>query len=136
MFGAKVGDGVVVKPGVNIKYPWNLEIGAHSWIGEKVWIDSLTRVTIGCHACISQGVYLCTGNHDWSDPEFGLITKSITVKDGVWIGAKAIVLPGVTLASNSVITAGAVVTQNTETGMVYSGSPANPVRNRNIKPQV
>ena len=57
-FGAKVGIGVVIKPRVNIKYPWNLEIGDHAWIGERVWIDSLDKVTIGANACISQGALI------------------------------------------------------------------------------
>ncbi len=47
LFGAKVGKGVVIKPGVNIKYPWLLSIGDYTWIGERVWIDNLAKVTIG-----------------------------------------------------------------------------------------
>ena len=50
-FGAKVGVGVVIKPSVSIKYPWFLSIGNHVWIGENVWIDNLTDVTIGSHVC-------------------------------------------------------------------------------------
>src|SRR5687767_13826142 len=60
LFGARVGQGVVIKPRVNIKYPWLLEIGSHVWIGEGVWIDNLATVTIGDHVCISQGAMLLT----------------------------------------------------------------------------
>ena len=62
-FGAKVGRGVVIKPSVNIKYPWKLSIGDYSWIGEEVWIDNLDQVKIGANCCISQGALLLCGSH-------------------------------------------------------------------------
>ena len=130
IFGAKVGKGVVLKPSINVKYPWNLRIGDHCWIGEGAWLDSLAPITIGHHVCISQGSYLCTGNHDWSDPAFGLIVKPIVVEDGVWIGARALVMPGVTLGSHSVVTAGSVVTGDTEPRMIYAGNPARALKKR------
>ena len=54
LFGAKIGNNVMIKPGVNIKYPWLLEIGNDIWIGEKVWIDNLAKVKIADNVCISQ----------------------------------------------------------------------------------
>lgn len=66
LFGAKIGTGVVIKPGVNIKYPWKLSVGNDSWIGEEVWIDNLSQVTIGSSVTISQGALLLTGSHDRS----------------------------------------------------------------------
>jgi len=77
---------VVFKPSINVKYPWKLEIGDHSWIGEGAWLDSLAPIRIGSNCCISQGVYFCTGNHDWTDPAFGLIVKPIVIEDGAWVG--------------------------------------------------
>src|SRR5580692_2251944 len=68
LFGARIGDRVVIKPGVTIKYPWHLEVGDDCWIGENSWIDNLTTVQLGNNVCVSQGAYFCTGNHDWSDP--------------------------------------------------------------------
>src|SRR6476619_5535921 len=65
LFGAKLGKGVLIKPNVNIKYPWFLEIGDHVWIGEEAWIDNLALVVLGNNVCISQGAYLLTGNHDY-----------------------------------------------------------------------
>lgn len=132
-FGAEIGVGVVLKPSINIKYPWNLEIGDYSWIGEGVWLDSLGTIKIGNHCCISQGAYFCTGNHDWTDPAFGLIVKPITVEDGAWVGARATVLPGVTIGSHSIITAGSVVSKNTDPNMIYAGNPAQPAKERKIK---
>lgn len=133
LFGAQIGEGVVLKPGINVKYPWNLEIDDYSWIGENAWLDSLAPIRIGSNSCISQGVYFCTGNHDWSDPAFGLIVRPITVEDGAWVGARATVLPGVTVASHSVIAAGSVITKGTEPYMIYAGNPAVKVKERKIR---
>lgn len=133
LFGAQIGVGVILKPGINVKYPWNLEVGDHSWIGENAWIDSLDKIKIGNDVCISQGTYFCTGNHDWSDPCFGLILKPIVIEDGAWVGARSTVLPGVTVASHSIIAAGTTIAKDTEPYMIYSGNPATAVKKRVIK---
>ena len=129
-FGAKVGKGVVLKSAINIKYPWNIEIGDHTWIGENAWLDSLDKIKIGSNVCISQGAYLCTGSHDYKKGTFDLIVKPIVVEDGVWVGAKAVICPGITLGSHCVVTAGSVVTRDAEPYTVYQGNPAVPVRKR------
>ena len=131
-FGARVGKGVLVKPGVNIKYPWFLSIGDYVWIGENVWIDNLAQVTIGNNVCISQGAFLLTGNHNYSVSSFDLITQPITLEDGVWIGAKAIICPGVTCASHAVLSVGSVATHNLDSYGIYQGNPAQKLKERKI----
>lgn len=131
-FGAKLGRGVVIKPNVNIKYPWLLEIGNDVWIGEGVWIDNLAKVTIGSNVCVSQGAYLLTGNHDYKAEAFDLIVGPIVVEDGAWVGAKAIVCPGATLKTHAVLTAGSVLSKTAEAWTIYAGNPAAPVRKRQI----
>lgn len=133
MFGAKIGTGVVFKPYINIKYPWKLEIGNHCWLGEQVWIDNLDRVVIGNHVCISQGAMLLCGNHNYRRSTFDLITGTITLEDGVWIGAKTVVCPGVTCHSHSVLSVGAVATKNLGAYTVYAGVPAQMLRQRTIQ---
>lgn len=132
MFGATIGKGVVIKPSVHIKYPWRLIIGDYAWIGEKAWIDNMADVEIGAHVVISQGVYLCTGNHDWTDPGMGLTPSPITIESGSWVGAFARVAPGIRVAENSVIGLGAVLVSNTERGRVYRGNPACEVAIREL----
>lgn len=134
-FGARVGSGVVIKPGVHVKYPWHLEIGDNAWIGERVWIDNFVKVRIGANAVLSQGAYLCTGNHDWSDPGMGLIVKPITVADGAWVGAFARIAPGVTVGSTAVVTLGSVLLADAEPAGVYAGTPAVLVRTRTVRAQ-
>jgi putative colanic acid biosynthesis acetyltransferase WcaF len=132
LFGAKIGNEVEIKPCVSIKYPWLLTIGNEVWVGENVWIDNLVMVTIGSNICISQGATLLTGSHDYKKTSFNLITGSIILEDGVWIGAQAIVNQGITVATHAVLTARSVATNNLEPYTVYQGNPAIKVRDRVI----
>jgi putative colanic acid biosynthesis acetyltransferase WcaF len=132
-FGAKIGSGVVIKPGVRVKYPWRLSVGDHSWIGEDCWIDNLAEVRIGANACISQGIYICTGNHDWSAAHFDLIVRPIILEDGVWIGARATVTAGVHIHTCAVATAGSVVNRDIPAFEIRSGNPAQFVRKREVR---
>lgn len=132
LFGARVGKRVIIKPCVNIKYPWNLTIGQNTWIGENVWIDNLVMVSIGANACISQGAYLLTGSHNYKKPTFDLITGAIVLADGVWIGANAVVNQGITAGSHAVLTAGSVANKNLDGYCVYQGNPAIKIRERQM----
>lgn len=132
LFGAKVGRGVNIKPGVNIKYPWFLEIGDYCWIGEGVWIDNLTSVKLGNNVCLSQGAMLLTGNHNYKKATFDLLMGGIILEDGVWIGAKAVVCPGITCRSHSVLAVSSIATQSLEPYKIYQGNPATYSRDRVI----
>lgn len=119
LFGARIGKDVRIKPYCNIKYPWKLRVGDHTWIGEHCWIENLATVRIGKNVCLSQGSMLLTGNHNYKKPGFDLITVPITLEDGVWIGAKAIVCPGVQVASHAVLSVGSTATKNLKAYCVY-----------------
>ncbi len=129
-FGAKIGIGVRIKPGVRVKFPWRLVVGNYAWIGENAWIDNLALVTIESHVCISQGVYLCTGNHDWNHPDFKLITAPIHIEESSWIAAKSIIGPGVIVGKGAVLVLGGVTGRSLEPMTIYSGNPAQPVKKR------
>ena len=130
LFGARIGRGVVIKPHVRIKYPWRLTVGDHCWIGQNSWIDNIEDVSVGSHVCISQLAYLCTGSHDHRSQFFDLIAKPITIRNGAWIGAGAIVLGGVEVQANSIISAGSVANKNVEEGTFVGGNPAKPFGRR------
>ena len=131
-FGATIITGITIKPRVNIKYPWFLKIGNHVWIGEGVWIDNLQQVEIGDNVCLSQGAMLLTGNHNYSKTTFDLIVKGIILEEGVWIGTKAIVCPGVKCRSHSVLSVMSVATRDMVAYGVYQGNPAVGIRTREI----
>jgi putative colanic acid biosynthesis acetyltransferase WcaF len=131
-FGAKVGKGVVIKPHVNIKYPWRLQVGNHVWIGEQVWIDNLADVKIEDNCCLSQGAMLLCGNHDYSKSTFDLMIGEITLKTGAWIGAKSVVCPGIAVGSHAVLSVGSIATKNLEAFTIYQGNPAVEIKKRDI----
>ncbi len=132
LFGAKIGKGVVIKPGVQIKYPWHLEVADHVWMGENVWIDNLVKVQIAAHVCLSQGAMLLTGNHNYKRPTFDLMVGEIVLEQGVWIGAKAVVCPGVSVGSHAILTVGSVATADLAAYTIYQGNPAVAIRKRNL----
>lgn len=124
LFGAKIGEKVTIKPGVRVTAPWRLTIQDHCWIGEDAWIDNLGQITIENDVCLSQGVYLVTGNHDWTDPAFGIVVKPIVIRQGAWIGARATVTPGRTVGVCAIASAGSVVTKDVGDYQICSGNPA------------
>lgn len=132
MFGAKIGRNVVIKPKVNIKYPWKLSVGNHCWIGESVWIDNLDQVIIEDNVCLSQGAFLICGNHNYKTSSFDLMIAPITLKQGSWVGAKSIVGPGVTLESHAVLSLGSVASASLEAFSIYRGNPAIKIKERVI----
>ncbi|OAQ38679.1 acyl transferase [Pedobacter psychrophilus] len=131
LFGAKIGKDVRVKPYVHIKFPWKLELGDHSWLAE-CYIENLAAVIIGKNCCVSQNATLMTGNHNYKSPYFNLITKPIILEDGVWIGASAIVCPGIIAKSHSVLSVGSIATKDLEAFSIYQGNPAVKIREREL----
>jgi putative colanic acid biosynthesis acetyltransferase WcaF len=133
LFGAHVGNGVVIHSEVVVKYPWHLSIGDHCWIGERSWFDNLTTIRLGNHVCVSQSVYLCTGNHDWTDPRFGLRVEPIHLYDGSWAGAMCRLLPGAVLGKGAVAAAGSVIAGTIPPFQIFAGNPGVFIRNRNVQ---
>jgi putative colanic acid biosynthesis acetyltransferase WcaF len=131
-FGARLGPGVVIKPYLMVKFPWRLSIGAHSWIGEQVWIDNLDQVTIGAQCCISQGAYLGCGSHDWSTPSFDLITRPIVIEDEVWICARSSVGPGVHVGRGAVLGFASAATRDLAAWTCYSGLRQGAVKRKRL----
>ena len=127
-FGARIGNSVVIRAGVNITFPWRFEAGDHVWIGEDVTILTLARVTIGSHVCVSQKAYLCTGSHDFRSETFELQTRPVTVGDRVWIAAQTFIAPGVRIGEGSMVCAGAVVIENVPERSIVRGNPATVFR--------
>lgn len=132
LFGAKIGKGLIIKNNVCIKFPWKLTIGDNVWLGEQVWIDNLDYVTIGNNVCISQGALLLTGNHDYTCSSFDYRNAPIIIEDGAWIGAKAVVCPGVIVKTHAILTVGAIATKNLDEFCIYQGNPAQYIRKRII----
>jgi putative colanic acid biosynthesis acetyltransferase WcaF len=133
LFGARIGAAAIIKPGVHVKYPWRLRVGDNCWLGERCWIDNMEDVTLGDNVVVSQGAYICTGNHDWSDPGMGLTPQPVVIENGAWIGAFARVAPGTRIGEESILVLGAVALADTDARGIYAGNPAELVRRRTIR---
>ncbi|MDO4933859.1 MAG: acyltransferase, partial [Prevotella sp.] len=101
-------------------------IGDHTRIGLHSTV--IGPVTIGSHVNLAQGITISALNHNFADPSLpiaaqGVSTSQIVIEDDVWIGANAVVLPGVRIGRHSVVAAGAVVTRDVPSGSLVAGVP-------------
>jgi putative colanic acid biosynthesis acetyltransferase WcaF len=131
-FGAKLGRDVHVYPSAMIYFPWNLEAGDESAIGEYAFIYNLGRITIGPRATISHRAHLCAGTHDHTKREFPLLRPPIAIGVEAWICSDAFVGPGVTIGEGAIVGAGAVVTKDVAPWMIAVGNPARVIKRREI----
>lgn len=130
LFGADLRWNHIIYPSAKIFAPWNLSITAGSVIGPRVDVYNKAPVSLGTGVVISQDAFLCTASHDVSSPTMALVTHPIVVEDNVWICARAIVLPGVTLHTASVVGAGAVATKDVDAWSIVGGNPAKYLKKR------
>lgn len=129
-FGARIGKGVKIRPSVVITYPWKLQIGDHSWVGDECTLYNLGKITIGNDVALAHGVYLCTGTHDFTRPSFDILAREITIEDEAWITNDVFVGPGVTIGKGAVIGVRSTVLQDMPEGMICFGNPARPQKPR------
>ena len=127
IFGSSVGRRVIIRRGVRIHFPWNLEIGDGCWIGEEVWFMNHEKVKIGSNVCISQRSIICSGGHDYRSASLEYAHKPIEIKDGAWICLDATVLPGVTIGECSVVSAGEVVRKSLPDYSMLVGGEIRPI---------
>ncbi|MBC7507206.1 MAG: colanic acid biosynthesis acetyltransferase WcaF [Ferruginibacter sp.] len=130
LFGAKVGRGVHVYPGVRVWAPWNLELKDECGIANGSILYSQGKITIGRKTVISQGSHLCAGTHDYNVEGFPLITMPIIIGDNAWIAAEAFIHPGVTIGSGCVIGARSVVNKDIPAWTVCGGHPCKYIKER------
>lgn len=100
-------------------------------LGEKTNAYSLGKIDIHKGATIAQEAYLCTGTHEFSNPTLQLIVKKITVEANAFIGARAMILPGVNVGKNAVVGAMSVVTKDVHADQIVAGNPAKEIGIRN-----
>jgi putative colanic acid biosynthesis acetyltransferase WcaF len=108
MFGASVGSRVLIRRGVRVHFPWNLEIGDDCWIGEEVWFINHEKIFIGSDVCISQRSIVCSGSHDYRSATLEYFHKPIEIKNGAWICLDSKVLPGVSIGECAIVAAGEI----------------------------
>jgi acetyltransferase-like isoleucine patch superfamily enzyme len=121
----------IVYSGAEIYLPHGITIGDHSIIGSRAVLDGRRGLSIGNNVNMSSEVMIFTLQHDYNDPIFSAVGESVTIEDHVWIGPRAIILPGVTIGEGAVVWAGAVVTKNVEAYTLVGWVPAKKIASRN-----
>src|SRR3954466_6650888 len=131
-FGATIQGTPFVHQRARIEIPWNLTLHDRACLGDRANAYSLGRIEIGARATVAQEAYLSTGTHDFSRPEIPLLTAKITVGEDVFIGARAFIMPGVTIGNGSVIGACSVVTRNVPENSIAVGNPCRVIGERKM----
>ncbi|MBA3272312.1 MAG: putative colanic acid biosynthesis acetyltransferase [Chthoniobacterales bacterium] len=129
-FGATIHGTPFVHQRARVEIPWNLTLHDRSCLGDRANAYTLGPIEIGRGATVAQEVYLSSGSHDFSSPEIPLVTGKITVGEDVFIGARAFVMPGVTIGARSVVGACSVVTKDVPEGVFAAGNPCKVLRPR------
>lgn len=131
LFGARLGQGCHVYPGVKVWAPWNMRLGNYVGIADGVTLYCMDRIEIGDYAVISQGAYLCGGTHNYNSANFQLVIKPILIGTRAWVCAEVFIHPGVVVPEGAVVGARAVVTRSlVEPWAVYAGNPCRQVGTR------
>lgn len=131
--GIRIGKGSAIHTGARFYNPGNISIGEDSIIGEGAVLDGRDKLVIGDHVDIASEVMIYNAQHDIKDPNFKAVKASVIIEDYVFIGPRAIILPGVIVRKGAIIGAGAVVTKNVERGLIVGGVPAEKIGEREIK---
>lgn len=131
--GLKIGKGSAIHMGARFYNPKNITIGEDSIIGEGVVLDGRDRLVIGNHVDIASDVMIYNCQHDASSQDFRAVSAPVTIEDYVFIGPRAIILPGIRIGKGAVIAAGAVATKNIAPMSIVGGIPAVEIDKRNIK---
>ena len=132
-FGARIGSHVHIYPSTRIYFPWNLEVGDWSAIGEEVFIYNLGKVTIGYNVTLSRRAHLCAGTHDYRRIDLPLLKPPIVIKDEAWICSDAFIGPGVIVGHGAIVGARAVAMKNVDSWTVVAGNPARFIKKREME---
>lgn len=131
--GMSIGKDSTLHMGAKFYNPWNIKIGEDSIIGEDAVLDGRDKLTIGNHVDIASEVMIYNAEHDTKDPNFRAIFAPVKIEDYVFIGPRAIILPGVTIKKGAVVGAGAVVTKDVSEYSIVGGVPAKLISERGVK---
>lgn len=135
LFGARIHRTSRVYPKAKVWLPSNLVMGPHACLGDGCECYNVTTITLGEWATVSQYAYLCGATHDHEDPAFPMIPLPIVLEKRVWIAADVYVAPGVTVGEGTVVGARSSVFKDLPAWQVCVGSPAKPVKPRELGPE-
>lgn len=131
--GVAIGAGSSIHVGARFYNPANIVIGKDTIIGEFAVFDGRNALQIGNHVDIASEVMIYNSQHDIHSEDFHAVSEPVSIGDYVFIGPRAIILPGVTLGKGAVVAAGAVVTKSVNDYEIVGGTPAKVIGERKAK---
>ena len=129
-FDAKIDGTPFVHQRARIEIPWNLILHDRACLGDRANAYSLGKIEIGARATVAQEAYLSAGTHDFDRPEMPLVAGEIAIGEDAFIGARAFLLPGITIGARSVVGACSVVTKDVPADVVAAGNPCYVIKSR------
>lgn len=133
IFGAECSFRAKIRPSAYISYPWNLSCGDYTFIGDKVYIDSLDKIEIGNHVSISNQVYITAGTHDYRSESFDLKIEPIVIESQSWLAVNATLVSGARVGQGSILAACSLLNKPTGMAEIWAGVPAKKIGNRQEK---
>lgn len=124
LFGASIHSSAFVHQRARIDHPWNLTMESRACLGDRAHAYCIAPIHLGTCCTVAQEVYLCTASHDFTDPALPLTKHPIVVGPNSFIGARAFVLPGVTIGYGAIVGACSVVTRSVPPHCTVAGNPA------------
>jgi putative colanic acid biosynthesis acetyltransferase WcaF len=127
VFGARIDGTPFVHQRARIEIPWNLTLHDRACLGDRTNAYSLGEIEIGARATVAQEVYLSGGTHHFEHPSLPLVVGKIIIGEDAFVGARAFVMPGITIGARAVVGACSVVTKDVPDGARVAGNPARPI---------
>jgi maltose O-acetyltransferase len=127
IYGVEIGPKSFIHMGARFNEPWRVKIGEGTIVGEQAFLDGRDDLTIGNNVDIASDVMIWNSEHDIHSADFHAVTGKVKIDDYVFIGPRAIVLPGVTIGRGAVVAAGAVVTRDVAPMSIVGGVPAKEI---------
>lgn len=129
-WGATIGSNVRIRPGLRLLTA-DLVMGDGVFINEDVTLNNRARITLGDQVALAPGVLITTIGHEIGPParrQGEVNPQPVLIQDGTWVGARAVILPGVTVGPGCIVAAGAVVNRDCKPNGLYAGVPAKRIR--------
>lgn len=133
VFGCKQYGKPFVHQRARIDAPWRLTLHDRACLGDRAHAYCLDEIVLGARCTVAQEAYLCTGTHDFSDPNLSLQTAQVIVSEDAYLGARSFIMPGVVIGAGAVIGACSLVTHDMPEWTICFGHPCQPVRPRHVK---
>lgn len=131
--GVKIGSGSTIHTGCRFYQPENISIGADTSVGDRCFLDGRAKLSIGSHTSIASQALIYNSEHNINDEWFGATEQPVVIGDYVFIGPRAVILPGVKIGDGAVVAAGAVVSKDVLKGEIVGGVPAKKIADRQLK---